>query len=101
MPTPTHPVSIKILSSVTTNKGEKVKLTNLTKGGTIYSEFESDGSCIINFKDEGFTNWATGDKVIAETHGRVQGYKTGTLTAVQLELKMTSPADTASAAVDL
>ena len=57
MPTPTHPVSIKILSSVTTNKGEKLKLTNLTKGGTINAEFESDGSCIINFKDAGQTTW--------------------------------------------
>ncbi len=101
MPVPTQPSIIKILSSVTTSKGEKVKVTNITKGGTIYSEFESDGSCIINYKDEGFTDWVVGDTIIAEVHGRIQGYKSKALTAIETEFKMTSPADTASAAVDL
>ena len=93
MPTPPSQLKIVLKSSTATNAGEKVKVTNLTRSGTIYSVFDADKGCIIEPKDEGQTNWESGDSVIAEVHGRLQGYGTGTLATKGVTISLTTSAD--------
>ena len=91
------PMNITIKSSATTYAGERVRVTNLTSGGTLTGEFNANGECIIH----PVSGWNTGDSVIAEVHGRLQGNKTVTLKASGVTLTITTAADTASSAVDL
>lgn len=95
------PMNVTIVSSSATTKGEKVKVTNLTRSGVIYGEFDSNKGCIINPKDNGYTAWVKGDSLIAEVHGRLQGNATGTLDTKGVKITITTAADTSSAAVDL
>ena len=92
---------LNIKSSTSASAGEKVKVTNLTKGGTIYSEFNNKGECIINPKDNGQTSWVSGDSLVATVQGRLKGVGTATLTTKGVKISITTSADTSTADVSL
>ena len=100
MPEPTGVLSIVIKTTSAANAGEKIKVVNLTNGGTIYGELNAKGEFEANALDS-FSNWTKGDTIVAEIHGRLQGYATDIMGAKGIKLTMNDAADTSSQGVDL
>lgn len=104
MPTVPTPMNITVSSSTATLSGEKVKITNLSRSGVVYLEFGTDADGSISFNpanEDASTSWVVGDSLIAEMHGRMQGYGTGKITTKGVKITMTTAADTGSPGVDL
>lgn len=102
MPAPSStPILIKISSSTTAYPGEKIKLFNQTRSGYINATLGKKSEVIINPLDEGKIDWVDGDVIVAEMHGRLQGYGTGTFSDDGFSITITTAADTNTPAVDL
>ena len=102
MPSPTStPILITVKANTTAYKGETIKIFNQTRGGYINATLNAKGEAIVNPKDEGKTSWQDGDIIVAEIHGRLQGYGTATFSDDSFSITMSDAADTGSPAVDL
>ena len=68
---PTTQKSIVIgIKNANFNKGEYVKVTNYTAGGTIKAQVSSSGEVAINSANSDLT-WSNGDSIMVESNGRI------------------------------
>jgi hypothetical protein len=100
MPTPTAPISIKV-KNTNLSEGEYVKITNFTSGGTLRGRVNSSGEITLDPNASSLT-WADGDKVQAESTGRIPFVSYGTISKSSFKAVSTaSTADTSTPAVDM
>ncbi len=101
MATPKHAITIGIKSSTSISAGEFVKVTNLTKGGTLRGTADSTGETILTIPPDFEFQWENGDDCSVEVSGRLIGSKTVKIAKGGITTTVTTSADASSPAVDL
>ncbi|KKN53829.1 hypothetical protein LCGC14_0598550 [marine sediment metagenome] len=79
MPVPYTSFNIGIKASTTLTQGEYAKVTNLTRGGTIRGQANSNGEVVLNPASSKLA-WQNGDKLSIEISGVTLGSASVTIT---------------------
>lgn len=97
MPSPTRG---KVIHITVTNAtaGDRVKVTNLTSGGTIIGKVDSNGQITLNSSNIS-TSWGN-DTVQAEIHGRINQVGTGTINKGGVSITLNNEMDVDTPGVD-
>lgn len=77
------------------NIGERVKVTNLTRGGQFYATIQgTDRNAIINQGDD--FSWMNGDTILGEVFGRIYGSQRVTIQSGGANMQITATVDTST-----